>query len=134
MTTQELIRQLRWYAAPWPPTDDIHAETADRLEKLHQKCNMHYETICDLTKERDQARAEVERLKATVEDLNHVIENQRDRAIVNQQLTTRPEMSRLEIAAMAMQGFIGSSAFIMDVPNKSLEYADALIAAAKEAK
>jgi hypothetical protein len=45
-----------------------------------------------------------------------------------------PEPSRLEIAAMAMQAFIGTSAFIMDIPKHSLEYADTLIAAAKEAK
>jgi len=49
-------------------------------------------------------------------------------------VTTRPEPSRLEIAAMAMQGFIQSSGFIIDVPNNALAYADALIAAAKEAK
>jgi hypothetical protein len=47
---------------------------------------------------------------------------------------TRPKPSRLEIAAMAMQAFIGTSAFIMDIPKHSLEYADALIVAAKEEK
>jgi hypothetical protein len=35
---------------------------------------------------------------------------------------------------MAMQAFIGTSAFIMDIPKHSLEYADALIALVKEAK
>jgi len=49
-------------------------------------------------------------------------------------VTTRPEPSRLEIAAMAMQSFISSSGFIIDIPTHSLQYADALIAAAKEAK
>ena len=55
---------------------------------------------------------------------------QRDEAIAS----ARQEPSRLEIAAMAMQAFIGSSAFIIDIPRNSLEYADALIAAAKGAR
>jgi hypothetical protein len=36
------------------------AQAADRLEELQQKCNMHYETICDLTKQRNQAREKLE--------------------------------------------------------------------------
>jgi len=44
------------------------AQAADRLEELQQKCNIHYETICDLTKERNEARAEVERVKKQIED------------------------------------------------------------------
>jgi len=121
---------------------------ADRLEELHQKCNMHYETICDLTKERDEARAEMERLKTelseSIRERNKTVAdliNQRDEALKNQQpttvaqqLTTRPEPSRLEIAALAMQGFITSSGFVIDIPKNALEYADKLIAAAKEGK
>jgi len=78
-----------------------------------------------------KAGAEVERLKME-RDLWQQI--QRDEATINQQLTVRQEPSRLEIAALAMQGFIASSGFIIDIPKNSLEYADALIAAAKESK
>jgi len=53
---------------------------------------------------------------------------------LTQAIATRPEPSRLEIAAMAMQAFISRSGFIMDIPNNALAYADALIKAAKESK
>lgn len=62
----------------------------------------------------------------TLADLAVAIER-RDEAIAG----ARQEPSRLEIAAMAMQAFIGSSAFI-NIARNSLDYADALIAAAKE--
>jgi len=89
-------------------------------------------TLADLAvaiEQRDEARADVERLKA---ELHDTIDSYKLNNL--QPKTTRPEPSRLEIAAMAMQGFITSSGFIIDLPKNSLEYADALIAAAKEAK
>jgi hypothetical protein len=85
--------------------------------------------VVEILAEREQLRAEVERLKV---ELHDTIESYKLNNL--QPKTIRPEPSRLEIAAMAMQAFIGTSAFIMDIPKHSLEYADALIAAAKEAK
>jgi hypothetical protein len=58
-------------------------------------------------KERDEALAEIERLRKTA--------------------NTAPEPSRLEIAARSMQAFISSGAFVIDIPEQALAYADALI-------
>jgi len=50
-------------------------------------------------------------------------------------VTTRTEPSRLEIAAMAMQGMLAASSFdTLRLSRSALEAADKLIAAAKEAK
>jgi hypothetical protein len=46
----------------------------------------------------------------------------------------RPEPSRIEIAAMAMQGLLASGDIIIDVGGTAVKYADALMNAAKEAK
>ena len=53
---------------------------------------------------------------------------QRDEAIAS----ARPEPSRLEIAAMAMQGMLAASSFdTLRLSKSAFEYADTLIAAAK---
>jgi len=92
MTTTELIKTLRKMQVLGPVSQAWVNEAANRLH--------------DLQLERDEARAEVEQLKDTVAAY--------EQATVNQQLTVRPEPSRLEIAAMI--------------------YADALIEHAKNAK
>jgi len=129
MKTKALIQRLRSIMPLGPLTEEIHRAAADRLEELQR--------------ERDEARAEVERLKQelteairernkTVADL--VKQCDEERAYNEFTFAHRPEPSRLEIAAIAMQGFIASSGFIIDIPKISLEYANALIAAAKEGK
>jgi len=127
MTTQEIIESLRELAAmpDYVPIMEMRA-AADRLEELKEKCNMHYETICELTRERNAARAEVAQLRDTVAAY--------EQATVKESLTVRPEPSRLEIAAMAMQGFIASSTWGITIADRSVDYADALIAAARKAK
>jgi hypothetical protein len=77
-------------------------------------------------KERDEALALTQELK---KELNYALAE-----LHQARANARPEPSRLEIAAIAMQAFISSSGFIIDIPKVSLEYADALIAAAREAK
>jgi hypothetical protein len=94
------------------PVREMRA-AADRLEELREKCNIHYETICELTKERDEFRAEVEQLKA---------------------YPTRPEPSRLEIAAMFFQGMRASGCIWGDPEKVALEDADKLIKRAQEVK
>jgi hypothetical protein len=111
MNTDQLIKQLRNSMPPGPITQAVMLETADRLEEL-QRANKN--TLADLAlaiseraphdygllreeatflrKERDYALTEVKRLKATV----------------NQQLTVRPEPSRLEIAAMLKAGWFAN--------------------------
>jgi hypothetical protein len=74
------------------------------------------EELEKVTQERDEARAEVERLNHHIPDAAKMI---------------RPEPSRLEIAAMAMQGFLGQENWPFDVPGLSVRFADALIKATK---
>jgi hypothetical protein len=140
MNTDQLIKQLRNSMPPGPITQAVMLETADRLEEL-QRANKN--TLADLAlaiseraphdygllreeatflrKERDYALTEVKRLKATV----------------NQQLTVRPEPSRLEIAAMMMAANLSRETEQWDTYVEStfaVEQADGLIAAAKEGK
>jgi len=116
MTTNEFAQSLRVRH---------EREAADRLEKLQQKCNMHYETICEFARERNAARAEVAQLRDTVAAY--------EQATVKESLTVRPEPSRLEIAAMLMQS-IYARQYGTPCEFHAIQKADALIAAAKEAK
>ena len=157
MNTQEIIESLRELAAmpDYAPVREMRA-AADRLEelqrlndsmqadrdlwikvgrekleavekKLTESTNHYNAIIIELARERDETCAEVERLKQALHDAR--LENSGQAAQLER---TRPEPSRLEIAAMAMQGLLAHSAY---VDNKAaVEYADALIAAAREAK
>jgi len=89
---------------------------AGRLEEL-QRANQN--TLADLA--------------VAIAQRDEALKNQQPTTIV-QQVTTRPEPSRLEIAAMIMQGFVASSTFGITIADRSLEYSDRLIAVAKEAK
>jgi len=82
-------------------------------------------------KERDEARAEVERLKEALKNALAEIGTLQNLAPVIPPTITRPEPSRLEIAAMAMQGFIANGTWGLTIADRSVDYADALIAAAK---
>jgi uncharacterized coiled-coil DUF342 family protein len=104
-------------------------DAVEQIEGLRILRDRWYERAKGYEKERDEARAEVERLKS---ELHDSIESYKLNNL--QPKTTRSEPSRLEIASMIMQGFIASSDFIVDIPKMALKYADALIAAAKEAK
>ena len=89
-----------------PLTEKIHKTAADRLEEL-QRANQN-----------------------TLADLAVAIE-QRDEAIAS----ARQEPSRLDIAAMAMQGMLAASGYeVSRLASGALHYTDALIAAAKETK
>jgi hypothetical protein len=93
----------------------------DKLEKLQEKCNK-------LTRERDEARDQVAQLKETVAAY--------EQATVKQSLTVCPEPSRLEIAAMLKAGWFANRDADFNATDHKwwIEQADALIAAAKEAK
>ena len=112
---------------------DKAIEKAEKAYKLGKESEIERDSLRDtmaidmlqLTKERDEARAELERLKDTVSAY--------EQATVNQQLTIRPDPSRLEIAAMFLSGFAASdTSVIHNKYNFVLAEADALIAAAKE--
>jgi len=124
------------------------AQAADRLEEL-QRANTN--TLADLAvaiEQRDDSYAEVERLKAelteSIRERNKTVADlikQRDEALKNQQpttiaqrLTTHPEPSRLEIAALLLAAMCGSQYTWTNAEGLALRKADALIAAAKEGK
>jgi hypothetical protein len=100
-TTECIIEALR--AGAWAAEIKLMDIAADRLEELQ--------------KERDNAHAEAEHLKA---------------------YPARPEPSRLEIAAMLVAGRFSATLYVTEVKGTWVKYAldgaDALIAAAKEVK
>jgi len=146
--TETLAAALRILANDIQSPDDIPAtclrEAADSLEWLtrerdteQKRADGHYENYCEILKqidkvanERDKARAEVERLK---QELHDTIDSYK---LNNLQLkTTRPEPSRLEIAAMFMSGTYANSNITIESDNIltwSLDKADKLIAIAQK--
>ncbi len=110
MTTNALIENLKSLNLEGPLTKSLVSLAALRLDEL-QQLNKNLECSCDSWED------EVIKLRKELEE-------------------TRPEPSRLEIAAMAMQGLLASSEY----PNLSVIVTDAgwcadkLIAAAKEGK
>ena len=115
--TESLISALRVLARDIQTDDGVVnaclEEAAGRLEEL-QRANQN--TLTDLAvaiEQRDEARAEVERL------------------------TTRPEPSRLEIAAMLLAALAGRESESWEAKVEAIwaiEQADELIAAEKEIK
>jgi hypothetical protein len=80
-------------------------------------------------KERDEARAEVERLKTELRDTidSYKLNNLQPKTVC-------PEPSRLEIAAMLIAGSYACQDINPLEANIALKQADELIAAAKESK
>jgi hypothetical protein len=109
MTTNALIENLKLLNPEAPLTKSLVSLAALRLDEL-QQLNKNLECSCDSWED------EVIKLRKELEE-------------------TRPEPSRLEIAAMAMQGLLLSSEYPKSViVTDALWCADKLIAAAKEAK
>jgi Skp family chaperone for outer membrane proteins len=133
--TEQIIEALR--AGAWAAEIKLMDIAADRLEELQ--------------KERDNAHAEVKQLKAEVnmalaaeerakksrdEAWCRAREAEAEAPTVNQLERTRPEPSRLEIAAMLKAGWFANRDADFNATDHKwwIEQADALIAAAKEAK
>jgi hypothetical protein len=147
--TATLAAALRILANDIQSPDDIPAtclrEAADRLECLarerdteQKRADGHYDNYCQVLKQidqianqRDKAWDEIKRLKT---ELHKTI--QLDKLSNLEPKTTRPEPSRLEIAAMIMAANVMADAGENCALNAewSLQSADALIAAAKEVK
>jgi hypothetical protein len=87
-----------------------------------------FERLGRVTKERDAAVAEAKELKEALHDAWTDIAQQNHKS--RQQI--RPEPSRLEIAALMLHGIVDPD--LSKAIEMSLHAADALIAAAKEAK
>jgi hypothetical protein len=83
-----------------------------------------------LTNERDEARAEEERLTNERDEARAEVERIKDHLPAATKMI-RPEPSRLEIAAMAMQGLLANDDLPTDVARLSLKHADALIKVSK---
>jgi hypothetical protein len=110
---------------------------AARIEELKKGNEIITAAVCSgnsieverAIQERDEARAEVERLKTINQEVlkaNYTMG------------TTRPEPSRLEIAATLVASRFSSTLYVTEIKGTWIKYAlegaDALIAAAKEAK
>jgi hypothetical protein len=127
MITEEIVKELRTYQM------SAMSKAADRLEELER-------ALSETVKQRDKAIAEVERVRklwneshiAERDDFAKEIERVKDECR-NQQPNTRPEPSRLEIAAMLLAATYGSDHVVLKAAH-ALQKADELIAAAKEAK
>jgi len=138
-STATIASALRILANDIQSPDDVPAtclrEAADRLEELQKELDIenkradgHYENYCEVLKridqianQRDEARAEIERLKAELSNL--------------QPKTTRPDPSRLEIAARLMCIYVAEKKLnSFECIDEAIVQADALIAAAREAK
>jgi hypothetical protein len=109
MTTNALIENLKLLNPEAPLTKSLVSLAALRLDEL-QQLNKNLECSCDSWED------EVIKLRKELEE-------------------TRPEPSRLEIAAMAMQGLLVSSEYPKStIVTDAVWCADKLIAAVKEAK
>jgi len=142
MTTQDLIKRLRNLGPLGKIMEELVIVAADRLEEL-QRMNdsmqvdrelwikVGREKLEQAIKERDEALAEVERLKR---ELHDTIDSYKLNNL--QPKTTRPEPSRLEIAAMLKAGWFANRDADFNATDHKwwVEQADALIAAAREAK
>jgi len=104
---------------------DAHRSEEERIKEC---CEQGDKMLQQVKKERDEARSEVGQLRATVAAY--------EQATVNQQLTVRPEPSRLDIAARLLAHGWADRSVEQDsqLTGWALAAADKLIAAAKEAK
>ncbi len=89
-----------------------------------------FERLDRMTKERDAAVAEAKELKKALHDAWTDIAQQNHKS--RQQI--RPEPSRLEIAAMMLQGLLPMHVSSTDVDAVALKLADRLIKITKETK
>jgi len=104
-------------------------EAAQRLDELQKALQSAHASLVLARNERDEARGEVERLKASV-----AIQMEINAALADVKTPVRPEPSRLEIAAIILTGSYGNSGAYKDLAIIGLKQADALIAAVKEAQ
>ena len=154
MTTEEIINDMRSH------TITSMRAAADRLEELqrelkqaiaekipagygllndqikHLKEQMVYmqqalgSEIADGKKARDEVNALKQELAEAIRERNKTVADlikQRDEAIAS----ARQEPSRLEIAAMCLQGMVSSGSWGQSAAVVALEYTDKLIASAK---
>jgi uncharacterized coiled-coil DUF342 family protein len=132
-TIEEIIKELRTYQMSAMSMALDMLELTQQRDEARARLTTFEPTIRNLTKERNEARAELTRLQAE-RDLWQQI--QRDETTCKQSLQVRPEPSRLEIAAMMASSWVSNPAHDETSVDTQwwLKQADALIAAAREAK
>lgn len=132
---QFLLERKQIHSKDWE--DQARAARKER-DTEQKRADGHYENYCEVLKridrianQRDEAWVEIEKLKA---ELHDAIESDN---LSNFQLkTTRPEPSRLEIAAWLKAGWFANRDADFNAADHGwwIEQADKLIAAAREAK
>ena len=123
----ETRKELEQWRSAYDHLSKLCSDKVERVTKDHDKARAEFNR---LTKERDNALAEAEQLKQALHDAR--LENSGQAALLERK---RQEPSRLEIAAMAMQGMLAASGYeVSRLASGALHYTDALIAAAKEGK
>jgi hypothetical protein len=130
---------------PIPITDQILKESADRLELLLQLNDLKRNKLEELQQFNDSmqtdrdlwikvGREKIEAAEKRIDELLKELHEARVEAVQLKQAQlerTRPEPSRLEIAAIFMAEN-NPAAYVDECANMCLKMADALIAAAKE--
>jgi len=140
--TETLAAALRILATDIQSPDDVPAtclrEAADRLEELEKERDMAVEALVressdrkKMMEHRDEARAEVDRIKNELQQMQCDGFDEHFRPIY-----VRPKPSRLEIAAWLKAGWFANHDSASNAGDHGwwIEQADALIAAAREAK
>jgi hypothetical protein len=132
MTTQDLIKHLRQLMPLGPQIATLVAAAADRLQELQRELTEaileRYKTVAELIKQRDEAKV------THADDLSAQMLKLISGMNAANAPQIRPEPSRLEIAAMLIAGSYACQDINPLEPSIALKDADALIAAAKEAK
>jgi hypothetical protein len=156
--TEQIVDDLKAWIPLSSPLDKILNQAADRLEEL-QRMNESMQVDRELwikvgreklesisrqmieergqaIKERDEARAEVEFHKEAHAKCRQYLATALDKVENQRTEMTRPEPSRLEIAAMLKAGWFANRDADFNATDHKwwIEQADALIAAAKEGK
>ena len=139
MTTEEIIADLRQNGLTSASIYTRMERAANRLEELERELKQaiiertphDYGLLKEEAFEMRQQREAA--LKQTTFWANLAAQSQLELTAIKEK-QARPEPSRLEIAAMAMQGMLAASNYdTLRLSKSAFECADALIAAAKEA-
>lgn len=136
----EARKELEQWKWDYNRLSKLCSDKVEHVAKDHDKARAEFNR---LTKERDNALAEVEQLKQALHDAR--LENSGQAALLEQARhhipdatkMIRPEPSRLEIAAQLMAANLSRDTNKWDTQIEvifAIEQADALIAAAKEGK
>jgi hypothetical protein len=150
MNTEEIITGLRYVATKRPLECILYVSAADALETLQKELSQAIaertphdygilkEEAQEMRRQRDQARAEVERHKEAHAKCRQYLATALDKLENQRTETTRPEPSRLEIAAKLMAAHVYHLGMMypegLTLRQACLIEADELIAAAREAK